>query len=181
MSSSRKAASSGFSRRTKPTTEAFDQGAGAGFRARDVAFAPGREAVRLSLDIAPAYPPEAKVTRWRREVVLDRKRREVVLAEEFALGEVREPVRLHFLTPLLPDIATPGRVALSRTGGAPPSPEAGHVLLYDGKRFTASVEEKAVTDARLRPVWGDRLFRIVLAARESPRSGSHRVVVRSAR
>jgi hypothetical protein len=55
------------------------------------------------------------------------------------------------------------------------------VLLYDGKRFTASVEEKAVTDARLRPVWGDRLFRIVLTARQSSRSGSHRVVVRSAR
>jgi len=164
-----------------PAVNGVDQGAGAGFRARDVAFAPGREAVRLSLDIAPAYPPEAKVTRWRREVVLDRKKREVVLAEEFALGEAREPVKLHFLTPLTPDVATPGRVLLSRPGGAPSSPEAGYVLLYDGKRFTASVEEKAVTDGRLRPVWGDRLFRIVLTARESSRSGSHRVVVREAR
>jgi hypothetical protein len=164
-----------------PAVNGVDQGAGAGFRARDVAFAPGRDTVRLSLDIASAYPPEAKVTRWRREVALDRKRREVVFTEEFALGEAREPLRLHFLTPLAADVATPGRVALSRTGGAPPSPEVGHVLLYDGKRFTASVEEKAVTDARLRPVWGDRLFRIVLTARESSRTGSHRVVVRSAR
>jgi len=91
-------------------------------------------------------------------------------------------VKLHFLTPLAPDVATPGRVVLSRPGSASsPAGEARHVLLYDDKRFTASVEEKAVTDSRLRPVWGDRLFRIVLTARESSRRGSHRFVVRSAR
>ena len=59
-------------------------------------------------------------------------------------------------------------------------PEAGQVLLYDGKRFTASVEEKAVTDARLRPIWGDRLYRVVLTARERSARGSHRLVVRAA-
>ena len=166
-----------------PAINGVDQGAGAAFRARDVAFTPGRDTVRLSLDIAPAYSPEARVTRWRREVTLDRKRREVVLAEEFALGEAREPARLHFLTPLAADVATPGRVVLSPTGGVPVSAggEAGHVLLYDGKRFTATVEEKSVTDARLRPIWGDRLFRIVLTARHRSRRGSHRIVVRSAR
>ena len=166
-----------------PAVNGVDQGAGSVFRARDVAFTPGRDVVRLSLDIAPAYPPEAKVTRWRREVVLDRKKGEVVLAEDWALGESREPVRLHFLTPLRADLATRGRVALSLPGRAPVSAggEAGHVLLYDGKRFTASVEEQAVTDARLRPIWGDRLFRVVLTARESSVRGSHRVVVRSAR
>jgi hypothetical protein len=165
-----------------PAIGGLDQGAGAGFRARDVVFTPGRETVRLSLDIAPAYPPEAKVTRWRRDVTLDRKKGEVVLAEEYALGEAREPVRLHFLTPLAVDVATPGRVALSRPGRVPVSAggEAGQVLLYDGKRFTASVEEKAVTDARLRPIWGDRLYRVVLTARERSARGSHRLVVRAA-
>jgi hypothetical protein len=148
-----------------------------------VAFASGRDTVRLSLDIAPAYPPEAQVARWRREVTLDRKKGEVVLAEDFALGEAREPVRLHFLTPLAADVATPGRVALSRPDRGPVSGRggAGHVLLYDGTRFTARVEEKAVTDSRLRPIWGDRLFRIVLTARASPRRGSHRIVVQQAR
>ena len=93
-----------------PAVNGLDQGAGAEFRAHQVAFAPGRDTVRFSLDIAPAYPPEAKVARWRREVTLDRKKREVVLAEDYALGEAREPVRLHFVTPLAPDVSTPGRV-----------------------------------------------------------------------
>ena len=58
----------------------------------------------------PPIPPEAKVTRWRREVTLDRRKREVVLAEDWALGESREPLRLHFVTPLAADVSTPGRV-----------------------------------------------------------------------
>ena len=166
-----------------PAVNGLDQGAGAEFRAHQVAFAPGRDTVRFSLDIAPAYPPEAKVTRWRREVTLDRKKREVVLAEDYALGEAREGVRLHFVTPIAPDVSTPGCVALAGPGGGPASDGsvAGAVLLYDAGRFTASVEEKAVTDARLQPVWGNRLFRIVLTAREKVARGSHRLVVRAAR
>jgi len=166
-----------------PAVNGLDQGAGAEFRAHQVAFAPGRDAVRFSLDLALAYPKEAKVARWRREVTLDRKKREVVLAEDYVLGEAREPVRLHFVTPLAPDISTPGRVVLARPGGAPVSDasEAGPVLLYDVGRFTAGVEEKAVTDARLRPVWGERLFRVVLTARGRALRGAHRIVVRAAR
>jgi hypothetical protein len=162
-----------------PVVNGVDQGAGAEFRARDVAFAPGRDAIRLSLDIAPAWPPEAKVARWRREVTLDRRKREVVLAEDYALGEAREGVRLHFVTPLAPDVSTPGRVGLARPGGT--SVSGGATLLYDARRFAAGVEEKAVTDARLRPVWGERLYRVVLTARDRAPRGSHRIVVRAAR
>ena len=38
-----------------------------------------------------------------------------------------------------------------------------------------------VDDGRLQPIWGDRLYRIVLTARERSPRGSHRIVVRSAR
>jgi hypothetical protein len=165
-----------------PAINGLDQGAGAEFRAREVAFAPGRDVVRFSLDIAPAYPKEAKVTRWRREVTLDLKKREVVLAEDYALAEAREPVRLHFVTPLTADASTAGRVLLSRQGAAPvpAGGESSYVLAYDGKRFEASVEVKAVTDSRLRPVWGERLFRIVLTARHRALRGRHRIVVHAA-
>jgi hypothetical protein len=168
---------------TLPVVNGVDQRDGAAFRARDVAFTPGRDTVRFSLDLAPAYPVEAKLTRWRREVTLDRKKREVVLAEDWALAESREPIRLDFVTPLRADLSTPGRVVLARPAGAVPSAggETGHVLLYDPKLFVASVEEKGVEDGRLQPIWGDRLYRIVLTARDRSVRGSHRIVVRSAR
>jgi hypothetical protein len=164
-----------------PAINGLDQGAGREFAARAVAFAPARDTVRFSLDIAPAYPPEAKVALWRREVTLDRKRREVVLAERFALGEAREPVRLHFLSPLSPDVSTPGRVVLGDGGASSGGRRAPAVLLYDPRRFAAAVEEKPIDDARLQPVWGERLFRIVLTARDRALRGSHRVSVRAAR
>jgi hypothetical protein len=157
-----------------PAIGGHDQREGAAFRARDVAFAARPEAVRFSLDIAPAYPPEARVVRFRREVTLDRRRREVVLAEEYALGAASEPVRLHFLTPLTASLPAPGRVALS--GAAVPA----HLLEYDPRRFAASVETREVDDARLSAVWGERLQRVVLTARTAGVRGSHRIVVRRA-
>jgi hypothetical protein len=166
-----------------PTINGLDQKDGAGFRARDVVFSSRPEAVRFSLDIAPAYPPEAKVTRWRREVTLDRRKREIVLAEDYALGAWAEAVRLHFMTPLAADVSTPGRVDLAKSGRASVSAggEPGPALLYDAGRFTASLEEKIVTDPRLQPVWGERLFRIVLTARGRAVRGSHRIVVHAVR
>ncbi len=166
-----------------PSINGLDQGAGREFAARDVAFTPGRDRVRFSLDIAPAWPAEAKVASWRREVTLDRRKAEVVLAERFALGEAREPVRLHFLTPLPPDVSTPGRVTLARaaTPAVPGTGAARAVLLYDRGLFTAAAEEKALDDARLRAVWGERLYRVVLTARDRRLESAHRVVVRAAR
>jgi hypothetical protein len=165
-----------------PTINGLDQKNGAEFRARDVAFSSRPEFVRLSLDIAPAYPPEAKVETWRREVTLDRRRREVVLAEEYAIGQVHESVQLHFLTPLQPDVSVPGRVVLTRSGGANVSAggEAGHVLLYDARQFAAVVEARDITDWGMKRVWGPRLYRIVLTAHDRSTTGSHRIVVRRA-
>jgi hypothetical protein len=168
---------------TLPAVNGLDQKDGAEYRARDVAFTPGRDTVRFSLDLAPAYPPEAKLLHWRREVTLDRKRQEVVLAEDWALGGSREPIRLHFVTPRRAEVSSPGHVRLPLAGPSPASVsgESGHVLQYDPKLFAASVEEKVVDDGRLLPVWGDRLYRIVLTARQRSLRGSHRLVVRRAR
>jgi hypothetical protein len=87
------------------------------------------------------------------------------------------------VTPLRADLSTPGRIRLPLHGGSLASAggELGHVLLYDAKVFGVSVEEKVVEDGRLQPIWGDRLYRIVLTAREPSVRGSHRIVVRAAR
>jgi hypothetical protein len=161
-----------------PTVNGADQRAGAAYRARDVAFDATPSAVRLSLDIAPAWAADASVTRYRREVSLDRRRGEIALAEDYVLGECREPLRLRFLAATEPDATVPGRVVL-RTGGAPGGPGAGSfVLSYDAARFSAAVETKAIDDARLAPVWGPRLFRLTLTGRSCPASGRHRIVLR---
>jgi hypothetical protein len=162
-----------------PTINGADERAGAEYKARDVSFAASPASVRFALDIAPAWAADAGVTRYRREVALDRQRGEVVLAEDYALAACREPLRLRFLAAAEPDVSAPGRVVL-RAGG-PAGGGASYALQYDAARFVASVEPKAIEDARLAPVWGDRLFRLTLAARACAASGRHRVVLRRAR
>jgi hypothetical protein len=156
-----------------PTINGADQGAGRSHAARDVAYRATPAAVRLSLDIAPAWPAEAQVARWVRAVTLDRARGQVVLEEDYKLGAAREPVRLHFLTPLAADVSRPGRVLFPGEGGR------SHELVYDARRFAASVEERRIEDERLQPVWGGRLFRVALTARSARPSGRHRLVLRA--
>jgi hypothetical protein len=164
-----------------PTLNGADQRDGEAHRAREVAFAASPAAVRLSLDVAPAWAADAGVTRYRRDVSLDRRRGEIVLAEDYALGACREPLRVRFLAAAEPDVKTLGRVVL-RAGGAPGAAPAGsYVLEYPASRFTATVEAKEIDDARLGPVWGRTLYRITLAARDCATRGRHRMVLAVAR
>jgi hypothetical protein len=156
-----------------PAINGVDQAAGAAFLARDVTYRATPVEVRFSLDIAPAWPAAAQVTKWKRDVVLDRAAHRVVIDEDYALAAAREPVRLNFLTPLAADVARPGRVLLT--------PEAGcsQEILYDAERFRANVEERRFEDSRLNAVWGDRLFRVVLTGKDLQASGRHRLVIRA--
>ena len=88
------------------------------------------------------------------------------------LDACREPLRLHFLTPLVPDASVDGRVRLPDPGGRT------HELVFDAGRFTAAAEEKRIEDRRLSRAWGERLFRVVLTARACRPRDAHRVVVR---
>ena len=45
------------------------------------------------------------------------------------------------------------------------------VVHYDAALFTATVEPITVEDARLLPVWGDRVYRVILAARTPAAAG----------
>src|SRR5205085_2472750 len=79
------------------------------------------------------------------------------------LAGVTEPVRLSLMTPLLVDTSRPGEVRLRESGDGARS----YVLRYDAARFRASAEEIPIQDARLRPIWGDRLARVVLTSTSS--------------
>jgi hypothetical protein len=143
-----------------PTINGVMQGAGRQFRAGGVSFDETAARATFAADIAPAYPPEAAVRRWARRVTLDRRRPAVEVDDAYELAEWKQPVRLNLITPLQVDLARPGELRLA----APGAPGSGCVLHYDARKLQATVEEIAVSDPRLRAVWGDRLARLVLTA-----------------
>ena len=54
---------------------------------------------------------------------------------------------------------------------------AAFVIRYDAARFDATTEEIPIADARLRPVWGTRLARIVLVAKDRALRGEHHLTI----
>ena len=157
-----------------PTINGVMQKDGAAFRADDVEFTSSANEASFTAELAKAYPSEAGVERWKRTVTLNRRASEVVLDESYMLRQVKEPVRLSLMTPLVVDLSSPGQLSLR-------DPETGSLyqVVFDAGQFSASTEEVPITDTRMRGVWGTHLNRVTLTGRRSATRGSYRLVVRA--
>lgn len=156
-----------------PVVDGVEQAPGRPFEARDVTARVNDDGAELQLDIAGAYPPESGIERWRRSVRLEREARQVVLEDDYALTKQPGSVTLHLMAS--------GTVDVSREGvlrcAAPSRPLE---VAYPADTFTAWVEEIAIDDARLRPVWGERVYRVALEAKAPAQRGSWRLTMRAA-
>jgi hypothetical protein len=159
-----------------PTINGVMQKDGSAFRARDVRYAADASRARLSMDIAGAYPAEARVDRYARTVTLDRRARTVTLDESYALREWVAPLRLNLMTPLVVDVSQPGEIRLRAEGTGP-----AFVVRYDRAQFDATTEEVKIDDARLLPIWGPRLARVVLVSKGRALQGEHHLTLGYAR
>jgi hypothetical protein len=145
-----------------PTINGVMQSAGRQFAARAVACETNERIAQLQMDIAPAYPPTAKVKSWVRTVRLNRGQ-DVEITESFELAETRGETTLNLLTPLEPDTNRPGQVILQASAGVPSQSRLR--LEYDAAKLTPAVERIAITDSRLAHSWGTNLNRLVLHPR----------------
>ena len=125
-----------------------------------------RKARRFVTDIAKAYPEAAGVESW----VLDYRLLKdglLDLTETFRLQRPG-PVTLHFLVPMRPDLAQPGRIGLG-----------GLSLRYDAKALKASFEEIPVTGTGIGwEEFGPSLYKISLSAETAPQKGSYHISIR---
>ena len=119
-----------------PQINGIDQKEGKDFAAKVISQKNGQ----LTLDIAGAYPAEAKVKSWKRTI--SSKKEGVTCTEEYELGEYREPTRLMF-------------IALS--------PDALQHIHFDAKQMDATIEDISdKLDPLLLGMWRKQMYRIVL-------------------
>jgi hypothetical protein len=144
-----------------PTINGVMQGAGRQFAARNAVFRATDEAAEFRLDLAGAYPKEAAVNSWVRSIRLDRGAGAIEVSEDFRMQAGGGKLELSLVTPCRVDASQAGQLVLA-SGGGPVR------LRYDSA-LAPKVEEVAVTDGRLRPVWGEKLYRVLLRCPSAPR------------
>ncbi len=153
-----------------PEVDGVDQAPGRDHHASDVAQAVDGDSASIRLDIAGAYPAEAAITSWVREVGLDRADPRVTLQERWQLDRDPVSVVLHLMCAGPVDTSTIGRIVVRPPGSGRPL-----AVDYDPDTLAVMVEPIAVDDRRLTPVWGPTLYRATLAARNPGRDGSWRL------
>jgi hypothetical protein len=144
-----------------PTINGVMQKDGREYHASDVKFAADEKTVRFSLDIARAYPTEAKVKSWMRTITLDRGR-DVVINDRYELGGIVKPVTLSLMTSCVPTVTKEGEVSLRQDVEGRQRTIS---LLYDASKFLASIEPIVIEDQRLKSSWGEKIYRIVLTSK----------------
>ena len=148
---------------TLPTIDGVMQSPGKEFAARNVSYQMDDAGARFSLDIAGAYPPEAGLVNWQRTVAFQRGQG-VEVVESYETAKVASEITLSFLTPCAVSLGK-GEVWLGETG-LPDGRLTGRARLsYDADRLSATMEVVPINDARLKPIWGDHLMRVLLHAK----------------
>jgi hypothetical protein len=159
-----------------PTINGIQQKEGRQFRSENVAYKADDATAAFSLDIARAYPSEARVNTWIRTVTLLR-HEGVELSESYSLGAFVKPLTLSLMTPLFVDLSAPGEIRLTDSKG---SPGLSVAISFDSAQFKASTEEIPLADARLSAVWGNRLARIILTSPKTSLQGEYKIAVKYA-
>jgi hypothetical protein len=155
-----------------PIINGRGQSAGRSFGARDVACRLTPELASLTMDIAGAYPPEAGVKVWRRQVSLDRGKNSVEVVDAYELSAASNRVQQAFVTVAKVDLSAPGKVVITGAN------KARLVLSYDPARWTVETDQPSQEGPDYGSIprkWdGHRITRVLLTLRQPGSSGQVR-------
>ena len=136
------------------------------YRASDLHYINNDAYAGLSMNLATAFPEEAGIVRWLRNITLDRKADCIRLAEDFQLQQ-KVPVALSFMTPRVPSQGPNGSVVLRAADKSVRDVS----LKYDPSMAGARFEKIVLKDEGLRHTWGENIYRVLLTSSEPTDSG----------
>lgn len=155
-----------------PTINGQMQCPGAEYRAEDVRYSASDREADFSLELRAAYPAEAGISSYRRSYRLVRGAGAqapayVEIADRWTFAGEQNTLTLNLLTAKEPK-AFPDSILLD-------SGEGRLRLSWEGAPVTALSEWIPVADAKLSPVWGDGVWRLVLTVENPARQGQLRL------
>lgn len=156
-----------------PTVNGYQQLPGENARASNVSYQASDHQVQFSLDIAPCYPPEAGISSWRRTCIVYRGEGcgKIEIADDFSLEKATKDLFLSLMTPWEPELQEAGCIILQSPQGP------GIKVRFASDRLEFSSEKIPISDARMTPIWGDRVFRILLQAKDALQSDTWKLQI----
>lgn len=151
-----------------PQINGVDQMYGKKYAAQDVKTDIGRRRVEFSLDIAKAYPLEAKVDFWKRKIEFVRNK-SIVVTESYSLKELVGMNNIMFISQIRPEIMD-GVVKYDIKGKS-------YGLFFDPKEVSASFEEIDLKDKKLVDIWG-KLYRLKLNVLSEDLQGNVKYIIK---
>lgn len=152
-----------------PQINGVNQMYGKEYSARDVKVDIGRKKVKFSLDISNAYPSEAKVNFWKRQIEFVRGK-SITITENYLLKEFVEASSLMFISHVKPEIVN-GVVKYNVNGRS-------YGLFFDSNKINASYEEIKLDDKKMIDIWG-KLYRVKLSILSKDLQNQISYVIRS--
>lgn len=145
-----------------PMINGVPQKFGSEYKATEVVL--DKKKKQLSMNIATAYPEDAEVEKWMRTYRL--RDNDLEITDDFVLKGLKAENQVNFLLWGNIDLDTPGRVKISVEGQTVE-------LYYNAALFTPSLETIQLTDTRLSNVWGKKIYRLSLTAKDMVRKGQY--------
>ena len=150
-----------------PLVNGYMQPYGKEYKATILNYSNNPEYSKLSMDISKAYPKDASIEKWNRHIGLDRKNKTVEVRDDYKLSEVKDDLQFSLMTPC--DVVIENN-QLHLTGGVNQENPVDLKIQFDPE-LTPKVELINLSDDRLKSVWGNRLYRILLIKNNPGKQG----------
>ncbi|MFF0344674.1 heparinase II/III family protein [Kribbella sp. NPDC004875] len=148
-----------------PRINGFSQPPGREFRAAGMSVELNDARARSQVELAGAYPAEAGIRSWRRDLVLNRPDELIELTDTWDLQEAPNSLLWHLIVngpvTLEDGIARAGALTIS----------------YDANQVSLTAEPLPLDDPKLSTIWGDQVTRLVLSAHPSLRTPTGRTTI----
>ena len=158
-----------------PIIDGSDQQPGRDREPGSVSYDASDETTELRMDIAPAWGEDCPVERWQRSLRI-RRGHEIKVEDRWELTRQPEQLVLALMTPC--EVTGAGKTLKLAERQLPNSRSTGRAIIRVEKgELSPAVEEIPIEDSKLRRVWGDRIFRILLTAENPAHTGCWRISV----
>ncbi len=144
-----------------PLINGFAQKNGRQYKAADIKCDTRKQT--FSLNIANAYPADAKIETYKRQYQLRGKT--LTINDQYVLKEVLGNNQLIFMTYGKPNVEKEGVIELNVDGVA--------AQLYYPSCFTVEIEPIQLDDKRLSDVWGETIYRVILTDAHPQKTGKY--------